>query len=79
MAFFQTKKIPIWINFMAICNILQSFGMLHGHMVGIFCSNLVHFTRFGTLNQEKSGNPAGGSCFFNQTLQILENSQRHIT
>jgi hypothetical protein len=26
---------------------------------GIFCGNLVHFPRFGILDQEKSGNPAG--------------------
>jgi hypothetical protein len=25
---------------------------------GIFCANLVCFSRFGTLCQEKSGNPA---------------------
>jgi hypothetical protein len=31
---------------------------------GIFCGNLVHFSRIGMLYQEKSGNPAGTDVFF---------------
>jgi hypothetical protein len=38
--------------FMTILFILWSFG--------IFCGNLVHFSRFGMLYQDKSGNPARG-------------------
>jgi hypothetical protein len=28
-----------------------------GHYVVVFCSNVVYFSRFGMLRQEKSGNP----------------------
>jgi hypothetical protein len=62
-------KIQIWVNFGGSCNwrwlyilwtpgpfyglfmyILWTFGIIHG--------NLVYFSRFGILYQEKSGNPA---------------------
>jgi hypothetical protein len=40
----------IWYTyFTAIWYILMPFGM--------FCGNLVYFSRFGMLYQEKSGNP----------------------
>jgi hypothetical protein len=61
-------KIPVWVNleglaaedvgiffghlvhFTAFCYILWTFGRIRG--------NLVYFSRFGILYQEKSGNPA---------------------
>jgi hypothetical protein len=52
-------KIPTWVNFggprngkccMAICIILGPFGL--------FCGQVVYFSRFGILYHEKSGNPA---------------------
>jgi hypothetical protein len=65
MAYFQTKN-PNWVNFvgrvsqwkmlvylMALWSatriVLWPFGIFHGH--------LVHFSRFGMLCQDKSGNP----------------------
>jgi hypothetical protein len=59
----------MWVNFGVSCNercwyILWPFGILYEHMVCIFCANLVHllviwyiFSRFGMLQQEKSGSP----------------------
>jgi hypothetical protein len=41
------------VNFTAIWHILRPFG--------IFYLLLVHFTRFGMLYQEKSGNPGSKS------------------
>jgi hypothetical protein len=41
---------------MAIWNIWQPFGISKGHLVN-FVVILVYFSRFGTLYQEKSGNP----------------------
>jgi hypothetical protein len=38
--------------------ILQPFVIFYGHLVYIFCGNLVYFSRFGMLCQEKSGNSA---------------------
>jgi hypothetical protein len=43
--------------FIAIWYILWSFGIFYGHLV-YFVAFLVHFSRFGMLHQEKSGNPA---------------------
>jgi hypothetical protein len=49
---------------------MEDVGILYGHLVhftvfcyivlalGIVCGNLVYFSRFGILYQEKSGNPA---------------------
>jgi hypothetical protein len=37
------------VHFMVFCYILDTFGIVRG--------NLVYFSRFGTLYQEKSGNP----------------------
>jgi hypothetical protein len=41
------------VYFMAIWSILWSFGLFYGHL-----DYLVYLSRFGMLNQEKSGNPA---------------------
>jgi hypothetical protein len=38
------------VNFTVFCDILWTCG--------IVCGNLVYFSRFGILYQEKSGNPA---------------------
>jgi hypothetical protein len=38
------------VHFMVLCYILWPFGIVRG--------NSVHFSRFGILNEEKSGNPA---------------------
>jgi hypothetical protein len=58
-------KIQIWVNFGGSCN-----GIFYGHLVhftvfcyilwrfGIVRVNLVYFSHFGILYQEKSGNPA---------------------
>jgi hypothetical protein len=72
-------KIPIWVNFgglenvdifyglweyfMAIWNIIRTFGILYGHLgyflpFCTFCVHLVHFFGLGDMYQEKSGNPA---------------------
>jgi hypothetical protein len=37
------------VHFTVFCYILWTFGIVHG--------NLVYFSRFGILNQEKCGNP----------------------
>jgi hypothetical protein len=57
---FKTK-ITIWVNFdllyfKAIRYILWSFGILF--------DDLAHFSRYGMLYQEKSGNPDRDSAFF---------------
>jgi hypothetical protein len=43
--------------FLAIWNILWRFG--------IFCEHLVHFSGFGIMYQQKSGNPVGHLCLPN--------------
>jgi hypothetical protein len=62
-------KIPIWVKFGGCCDvifwyILWPFGLClcYGHLVYFvaiwyFNGHLVHFSRFGMLHQEKSGNP----------------------
>jgi hypothetical protein len=57
-------KIPIWVNFVGYC-----FGKFYDHLIyfkpignmlwpfAIFCGNLVCFSPFRVLDQEKSGNP----------------------
>jgi hypothetical protein len=60
-------KIQIWENFGESCNgsclyilwTLGSFTVLCYILLtlGIVCGNLVYFSRFGILYQEKSGNP----------------------
>jgi hypothetical protein len=45
------------VYFMAIRNILWPNGIFYGHLV-ILMSFGIFFARFGTLHQEKSGNPA---------------------
>jgi hypothetical protein len=64
MVYLQTKK-TVWVNFggpcngkglvyfKAIWNILLPFGIYYGNLETIWYS----FPRFGTLCQEKSGNP----------------------
>jgi hypothetical protein len=47
MAYFQTKKIPIWVNFGGSCNgrcwyILMAIWSILGPF-GIFCGHLVYF------------------------------------
>jgi hypothetical protein len=37
---------------------MEDVGTFYGHLVYILCVHLVYFPRFGTLRQEKSGNPA---------------------
>jgi hypothetical protein len=44
--------------FVEIWNILRPFGT--------FCIHLVHFTGFGIMHQEKSGNPARDSWRINE-------------
>jgi hypothetical protein len=48
--FWRALDWKMLIYFMDIWNILRTFG--------IFCVHLVHFSGFGILYQEKSGNPA---------------------
>jgi hypothetical protein len=48
------------LNFMAIWSILWRFGIFYDHF-GTFCIHLVHLSGFGTMYQEKSGNPAPDS------------------
>jgi hypothetical protein len=42
---------------MAIWNILGTFGIFYGTLVHVTFVNLVHFSGFGIMYQEKSGNP----------------------
>jgi hypothetical protein len=70
MVYFQTKKIPICVNFRGLRSenadiFLWSFGIFYGQL-GYFVTiwyifvNLVRFSGFGIMYQEKSGNPAVG-------------------
>jgi hypothetical protein len=57
--YISKPKPPIRVNFGRSCDgrywyILWPFGLFYGH--------LVHFSRFGLLQQEKSGNPDYKSC-----------------
>jgi hypothetical protein len=68
--FLFKPKIPIWVNFGGSCNgrcwhvygywvhftVLRSFVIFYGHLV-YFVVIWYIFPRFGSLNQEKSGNP----------------------
>jgi hypothetical protein len=56
-------KIPIGVNFgvlvnfTAIGSILLPFRLFNGHLVSMFCGHFgIYFSRFGMLEQEKSGN-----------------------
>jgi hypothetical protein len=60
MAYFQTKN-PTLGKFWRDCNgsgwsILSPFGLFCGHLEYFMVTRYI-FTRFGTLSQEKSGNP----------------------
>jgi hypothetical protein len=57
-----------FIYFMAIWNILWRVGIFYDHF-GTFCIHLGHLSGFGTMYQEKSGNPALAS-----TRQWRQNS-----
>jgi hypothetical protein len=46
------------VYFKAIWYILRPFGIFYGHLVYVFCVNLVYFPHFGRLHNVKSGNPA---------------------
>jgi hypothetical protein len=61
--FIFKPKIPIWVNFgkkliyfMAIWNILLTFGIFYDHLV-FFVFIWYIFSGLGVMNQEKSGNP----------------------
>jgi hypothetical protein len=63
--FIFKPKIPIWVNFgdwklfihfLAIWNILQTFGIFYGHLVH-FVFIWYILSGFGIMCQEKSGNP----------------------
>jgi hypothetical protein len=55
---------------------MKNLGIFYNHLVyftaigntlwpfGTFCGNLVYFSRFGILDQEKSGNPGPFVLFF---------------
>jgi hypothetical protein len=42
---------------MAIWNILRTFGIFFDHLVHFVLHNWGHFSGFGIMYQEKSGNP----------------------
>jgi hypothetical protein len=56
--FWRTSGGKMLMNFMTIWNILQTFGTFYISPFGTFCAHLVHFSGFGIMYQEKSGNPA---------------------
>jgi hypothetical protein len=45
------------VYFVAIWYILWPFGIFCGHLAYLLYVHLVYFSRFGMLDQEKSGNP----------------------
>jgi hypothetical protein len=44
------------VYFIAVWSILRSFGIFCGHLVKFMVIG-IHFSRFGMLYEEKSGNP----------------------
>jgi hypothetical protein len=50
------------VQFTVICYILWTFG--------IVCGNLVYFSRFGILYQEKSGNPGTNRRIFDFVFRV---------
>jgi hypothetical protein len=76
-------KIPIWINFGGFA--MEDVGIFNGHLVyftatwyilcllGIIMVIWYIFPRFGTLNQEKFGNPA-----FNNVIYIIPSTYTKI-
>jgi hypothetical protein len=55
--FFRVLQWNVLAYFMASGPILQLFGILNGS-IGTLNGYLVHFSRFGKLYQDQSGNPA---------------------
>jgi hypothetical protein len=64
--FWRALDWKIWIYFKAIWNILLTFEIFYDH--------LVHFSGFGILYQEKSGNPGIGRCIFRKNVCSAENT-----
>jgi hypothetical protein len=56
---------------MAIWSILRPFGIFVAILVNIFHGHLVHFSSFGILYQEQSGNPGSGFSY-----PVLKSSSR---
>jgi hypothetical protein len=54
--FWRALDWKMLILFMAIWNILRTFGIFYDHLVHIGV-HFVHFSGFGMMHQEKSGNP----------------------
>jgi hypothetical protein len=85
MAYFQTKnpnlgifwRLLQWkmlLYFIDIWSILQPSGIFHWHLVYFVVIKYI-FSRFGTLYQGKSGNPAFNTCkikipFWNSTENV---------
>jgi hypothetical protein len=62
------------VYFMDTCSILWSFVMYMLWTFDILRGNLVYFSRFGILYQEKSGNPAGHPARANELPDTQEGS-----
>jgi hypothetical protein len=45
-------------TFYDMWNILLTFGIFYDHLVCTCCVPLVHFSHFGIMYRDKSGNPA---------------------
>jgi hypothetical protein len=56
---FGTILVQFWCNFGAI---LVQFWCNFGAILVQFCVNLVQFSGFGIIYQEKSGNPGPDEC-----------------
>jgi hypothetical protein len=54
--FWRALGWKIFMYFMAVWNILQTFWIFYGHL-DILCSFCTFFSGFGIMHQEKSGNP----------------------
>jgi hypothetical protein len=55
--FLSASDWKMLIYFMATWNVLRTFGIFYDHLV-YYRFNLVHFSGFGIMYQEISGNPA---------------------
>jgi hypothetical protein len=59
---------------------MEDVGIFYGHLVhftdfcyilwtfGIVCGNLIYFSRFGILYEEKSGNPEQKTKIYHETI-----------